>query len=80
VAGVPAVRAALKDATDGVGEDSEELVLAPTGDATKRGVVQIQLVLRPPRGEPSSHPVDRARLDIRDAVVADFLTALFPNR
>lgn len=82
IAGVPAMRLAAKDGgdTDGKGEDSEDLTLAPTGDKDAPGVMQIQLYLRPPRGKPATAPVDRAGLDVRDALVGDVLKSLFPQR
>lgn len=78
IAGVPARRTTATDATDGIGEDSEDLILAPTGDQNAPGVLHVQLVLRPPRGHPSTAPVDRTRLSIRDTVVTDLLAVLFP--
>ncbi|CAL9677616.1 hypothetical protein SUDANB95_07942 (plasmid) [Actinosynnema sp. ALI-1.44] len=80
VAGVPAMRTAIKSDTDGVGDDREDLTLAPTGDAAKPGVLQVQITLQPPRGKARTTPVDRTRLQFRDELVGDLLKTLFPQR
>jgi len=79
VAGVPAMRTANKADTDGVDVDREDLLLAPTGTATDPGVLHVQLTLRPARGKPQGTPVDRSRLEVRDAITTDLLKALFPK-
>ncbi|GAA1308777.1 hypothetical protein [Saccharothrix xinjiangensis] len=79
IAGAPAMRSGLPSANDGVGTDTEDLVIA-AGVPEQPGVMQVQVLLRQPRGKSDSTPVDRRRLDMRDAAVADLLDALFPQR
>lgn len=80
IAGVPAMRYTGKTDADGIGTDQEDLTIAPAGDATKPGVLQVELILSPPRGKSASSPVDRSRLGFRDQLITDLLTALFPKR
>ncbi|OKI35306.1 hypothetical protein A6A25_24515 [Saccharothrix sp. CB00851] len=78
VAGAPAMRASAGHETDGKGTDTEDLTIAPTGNPDGKGVLQIQLLVRQPRGKADSTPIDRGRLDIRDALIGDVLKTLFP--
>lgn len=80
IGGAPVMKAGLPHEADGKGTDAEDLTVGVAGEATKPGVMQVQVLLRQPRGKPDSTPVDRARLDMRDAVVGDLLKALFPQR
>lgn len=79
IAGVPAMTTGLAKDSDGLGQDGEQITLAPHGDADKPGVLLIHLELRPPRGKPSNSPVDRSRLGFRDDLAAALLGALFPR-
>ncbi|MFT7835729.1 hypothetical protein Q5530_06235 [Saccharothrix sp. BKS2] len=79
IAGAPAMRTGVPRESDGKGADTEDLVVA-VGAPDKPGVMQVQVLLRQPRGKPDSTPVDRTRLDMRDTAVGDLLTTLFPSR
>ncbi|MFC6091634.1 hypothetical protein [Saccharothrix lopnurensis] len=79
IAGAPTMRTGVPRESDGKGTDTEDLVVA-IGAPDKPGVMQVQFLLRQPRGKPDSTPVDRTRLDMRDAAVGDLLTTLFPQR
>ncbi|TWP46062.1 hypothetical protein FKR81_37480 [Lentzea tibetensis] len=81
IAGKRVMRVAATYDADGKGNDRDELSIAPTTDPAAKGVLQVHLVLRPPRGSSKATPVDRTRIDgIRDAVVGDLLKVLFPQR
>ncbi|GLZ28182.1 hypothetical protein Lesp02_03720 [Lentzea sp. NBRC 105346] len=78
---VPAMRVAIPDDVDGKGRDQEDYTLAPTGNPAKPGVLQIRLVLDPPRGKDRGRaPVNRARLEFREQVATELLKVLFPQR
>lgn len=80
IGGAPVMKAGLPFESDGKGTDAEDLTVGVAGAATERGVMQVQFLLRQPRGKPDSTPVDRNRLGMRDAAVADLLETLFPQR
>ncbi|SDP97880.1 hypothetical protein [Lentzea jiangxiensis] len=79
LAGKPAMRVGREDDADGKGPEKEELSVAVLGDVTQSGTLRIRQSMRPPRGQPAEAPVDRSTLDaMRDAVIGEFLTVLFP--
>ncbi|MDU0292997.1 hypothetical protein [Saccharothrix longispora] len=64
---------------DGVGHDDEQITLVPYGDAERPGVLPIHLEQHPPRGRPSTTPVDRTRIAFRDDLAGALLDALYPR-
>lgn len=79
LAGVPAIVSNLAIDEDGKGEERDQLILAPHGDANRPGVLLLTLEARPPRGKAKDTPVDRNRIGFREPLAQALLGALFPR-
>ncbi|MEU7527302.1 hypothetical protein AB0A74_16320 [Saccharothrix sp. NPDC042600] len=79
LAGVPAIVSNIAIDEDGKGQERDQLILAPHGDANRPGVLLVTLELHPPRGKPNDAPVDRTKLGFREPLVQALLGALFPR-
>ncbi|WP_309111982.1 hypothetical protein [Saccharothrix sp.] len=79
LAGVPAIVSNIAVDEDGKGQERDQLILAPHGDANRPGVLLVTLELHPPRGKPKDTPTDRTRIGFREPLAQALLGALFPR-